>query len=396
MHINLKQIDIQRMEIREGGGCLSLFGLPFFAAGIFMLLVSLKIIPFQNTHEVPGWTYIILLFMALVFISVGGWLVFGRTGMIIDLGRGTVLKITGTIFSFLPSKQEEFHLHQFDVLAIRHNPGDSDTAETFPICLLPKDSSPELVLCTALEYGEALKHAELLAEFLKFSLEDRSTDHKRIIGASDKGRFGVSEENPDFRMPQEMKSRIMKQDGKTEILIPGKKLTIMAAVPLAIILILIIIYGPSVLGFFEQTNTPRFVQNAMIGFFFIFIVFPIIVSLLYRLAGAGRNGTLMSVSREAILIEERSGWSTKTTLIPRTDIMDIDYSTASSAEESFQLEHPSYSDFSDRWWFKALKSFSRSKGVQIKSKKGIYSFGYGLPEDEVKYLFSIVKDAFSE
>ncbi|NJL60381.1 MAG: hypothetical protein HC887_12865, partial [Desulfobacteraceae bacterium] len=77
------------------------------------------------------------------------------------------------------------------------------------------------------------------------------------------------------------------------------------------------------------------------------------------------------------------------------DIMDIDYSTVSSASESV-MSNPSYGDFSDRWWFKALRHFSRSKGVQIKSKKGIHSFGYGLPEDEVKYLFSVVKNAFSE
>jgi hypothetical protein len=28
----------ERLQFREGGGCLSLFGMPFFAAGLFMLL----------------------------------------------------------------------------------------------------------------------------------------------------------------------------------------------------------------------------------------------------------------------------------------------------------------------------------------------------------------------
>lgn len=76
--------------------------------------------------------------------------------------------------------------------------------------------------------------------------------------------------------------------------------------------------------------------------------------------------------------------------------MDIDYSTVSSASESVLSKNPSYGDLSDRWWFKLLRHFSRSKGVQIKSKKGIHSFGCGLPEDEVKYLFSVVTDALSE
>jgi len=29
-----------RLQIREGGGCMSVFGLPFFVAGVFMFLVT--------------------------------------------------------------------------------------------------------------------------------------------------------------------------------------------------------------------------------------------------------------------------------------------------------------------------------------------------------------------
>jgi len=392
--MNLRQIDNHLLEIREGGGCISFFGFPFFAAGIFMFMASLKIIPFQNADEVTEWSYIVLFFMAIAFTLVGGGLLFGRTWKTIDLSKGTILKITGTIFPFLPLKKEESYLHQFGTLVIRHDPGDSDTAETFPVCLISKVDSPEFLLCSASEYGEALKHAEMLAEFLKFPLEDRTTDHKRIIGDSDKGRFDVSQGNPDVSMPPDMKSRITKRDGKTEIFIPGKKVTIMAAVPLAIILTVIVIYGHSVLEFFEQTKTPKFVQNVFIGFFLILFLGTNLIALIHRLAGARRNGTLVSINRESIIIEERSGWSTTKTVIPRADIVDIDYSTISSVSEPIMSKNPSYGDFSDRWWFKALRRFARSKGVQIKSRKGIHSFGCGLPEDEVKYLFSIVTRYF--
>jgi hypothetical protein len=41
-----------RLQIREGGGCLSAFGLPFFGAGIFMMLSGLGIVPMSNDGEV--------------------------------------------------------------------------------------------------------------------------------------------------------------------------------------------------------------------------------------------------------------------------------------------------------------------------------------------------------
>ena len=36
----IKEVGPGRLQIGEGGGCLTLFGLPFFATGIFMVLAS--------------------------------------------------------------------------------------------------------------------------------------------------------------------------------------------------------------------------------------------------------------------------------------------------------------------------------------------------------------------
>ncbi len=65
-----------RLQIREGGGCLSVFGLPFFGAGIFMMLAGLGIVPMSNDGEVTRWTWLLLGVMGIVFTLVGGGLVF--------------------------------------------------------------------------------------------------------------------------------------------------------------------------------------------------------------------------------------------------------------------------------------------------------------------------------
>ena len=46
-----KEVSPGRLEIREGGGCLALFGLPFFATGIFMVLASLGVVTMRSDGE---------------------------------------------------------------------------------------------------------------------------------------------------------------------------------------------------------------------------------------------------------------------------------------------------------------------------------------------------------
>ena len=65
----VSKIDAGRLTIREGGGRLALFGLPFAAAGAFVMLGSLGIIPIQRSGNMS--TPAAVLF-GLVFALVGG------------------------------------------------------------------------------------------------------------------------------------------------------------------------------------------------------------------------------------------------------------------------------------------------------------------------------------
>src|SRR5213080_4188667 len=72
-----------RMEIREGGGGLLIFGLPFLAAGVFVILGSLGIVTMHNEGDVPPWPA--LLFLGLLFATVGTAIAFGRRITSLDL-----------------------------------------------------------------------------------------------------------------------------------------------------------------------------------------------------------------------------------------------------------------------------------------------------------------------
>lgn len=403
-----KRIDTQIIQIREGGGCLSIFGLPFFAAGIFLLLASVKIIPFENASDVPEWSYLILLFMGVIFTLVGGGLMFGRSWKTIDLSKGCVTKITGTILPFLPSKKEELYLADYSALVIRYNSGDSDTAETYPISLVSKTSGREFQLYTAHQYSEAIAQVEKLAEFISFPVEDRTSDHVKIYESGKISRVfeqcsSASDIKEDFTQPLNMKSRVTQTESQVEIFIPGPDMKTNVILPLVILLFLIY-FGPSVLEFFEKTHTPAFVQYFFIGFAVLFFLVPNVISLIYTLWGSKRKGTFLRANKMEVILEVRSGWSTKRTKITASEIVDLDYSTVSTMIDTtkqdmsvrFSLSNPDNPlrtpyDFSEKPWFKWLTRLTRSKGVIIKSKQGICYFGHGLDDAEVRYLYSIIK-----
>src|SRR5512146_1638532 len=79
-----------RLELKEGGGCLALFGLPFFATGVMLAFTAVGIVPTQGQSS--KWTPLALGAMSVVFTSVGAILVFGRQWLFIDLTRRSVIR----------------------------------------------------------------------------------------------------------------------------------------------------------------------------------------------------------------------------------------------------------------------------------------------------------------
>ena len=107
----LKLTAPDRVEMREGGGCLSIFGTPFLAGGVFAALIGAQVIPVSNRNEVPAWVYPVIFLMGLVFVAVGGALVFGRRWTTLDSGKGLVVKQSGLL---VPLQKQQFQLSDYD------------------------------------------------------------------------------------------------------------------------------------------------------------------------------------------------------------------------------------------------------------------------------------------
>src|SRR5512147_2279197 len=118
------------LEVREGGGFISVFGLPFLAAGIFVTLIGTGVLRVQNAAELPWWAWPLLLFMGLAFAAAGGALVFGRSWTRLDTSRHRILKQWGLL---VPSRTEETDLRDFDEVCLRFHAGDSDSVDRYPV-----------------------------------------------------------------------------------------------------------------------------------------------------------------------------------------------------------------------------------------------------------------------
>jgi len=86
----VKEVFPGRLEIRQGGGCLALFGLPFFLTGIFMILASFGIVTMRSDGEAV--TQAAAFGLGVIFTFVGALLVFGRGITSIDVGQHVVTK----------------------------------------------------------------------------------------------------------------------------------------------------------------------------------------------------------------------------------------------------------------------------------------------------------------
>ncbi len=408
-----------RLEIRSGGGCMSVFGVPFFLAGIFMILVGIQVIPMENANEVPFWAWPVIVLMGLAFLAVGGGLAFGRKWTVIDLSRASIMQQWGLL---VPMKQTEQSLHEYLAVVLRFDQGDSDSADQYPVTLKARSTSEDIALYSGGDYGAAHTRAAFMAKFLGLPLEDATTERVSVVAAEqvdapfqERQRSSNAPYEPQFAsdykspyervaQPQQMRSQTQALNGALQITIPGTgfKLTMLSSLIMPIAIITFVV--PFLRGFFNDTNTPAEIQAVFIGFMVIvFGLFPLI-GLFNTVIKARRQRTLVTVSPAEIVIEQRETWRTKTTRIPAADIIGLDYSTSSSALSTMQSIAQQQSRASAHqvplimgqgnaspWWLTLLSGLVKSKGITVKSRQGLFTFGAGLPDDEVAYLYGMVE-----
>jgi hypothetical protein len=398
----IKQISPDTLEIKSGGGCLSVFGLPFLGAGIFILLVALDVVPLSNESNLEWWAHPLLFVMGTIFAGVGGGLVFGRKWIIIDKATNKITKVWGLI---IPMKREELNLSDYNSVAIKFTRGDSDSADQYPIALSSNSNNKEFPLSSFIDYGDARKQAVTIAEFLKIPLSDESTGHKTVVEAEQAGvalRNRLWEKSSiveSVSRPYQMVCKVEEMSHSAKITIPGPRLRLVNFAPALIPIGILIYFGPRVMEFFDKTKTPVGFQKlfTLAGIMFLGVL-PV-VTVINKIIGSMRSATIITADSSGISIDEKSAWKTKTSRLPADTIWDIDYGTVKSSKEALEnmtadiVQRNGYKKTApldkDSFFGRMLLSLSKlakSEGISIKHSSGIYNLGAWLSDDEIRYL----------
>ena len=330
-----RQAAPDRVVIREGGGCLSVFGLPFLAAGVLVTLIGTQVIPVTNRSEVPAWAWPLIVLMGLVFVAVGGALVFGRRWTTLDTGKGLIVKQAGLL---LPVKREQFPLPDYDGVRFRFEEGDSDTADRYPIALTGRAGRPDFALTSPVDYAAAREQAGFLANFLRVPLVDATTDHETVVAGaaavlpgSRGSTFAEHAARPPF-----MRSTVEQSRGRVKIVIPGPGFRLHLLLGFALPVFFLWFVIPDMLEFFDRTRTPAYVQTAFTGFILLFFGVLPAVGAINRVIRASRSRTSVEASAEGIRIEEQRAWRKRTTVIPAAGIFGVDYNSAENALRAWE------------------------------------------------------------
>jgi hypothetical protein len=312
-------------------------------------------------------------------------------------------------------KQTELSLDLYNAAMIRLKTGDSDSADTYSVALRAKDGSKDLDLYRSTQYGTSHEQAVLIADFLRLPIIDTSTDHETVIDshlAERSYRSKIDEKKEEFTpapRPAVLQTQVQESSASVEVIIPEKVFNPSKLIRYMMPSMILIFFVPQFVSFFRQTNTPDIVKYVFLVIAIFFLGIVPLIGLIIAIVRSRKCRTVVTASTEGIKIDYRGILRTKTRHIPIADILGLDYSTAETVWKSvrqsssrqpkkdFSVDYESmgYIGRTPRW-MRIFKKFVKSKGIIIKSRSGLITFGAGLPDEEVQYLFSLVKRVIVE
>lgn len=400
--------DGSRLVVRDGGGVLAVFGVPFAAAGLFLWAALLGVVPTGNPPRPLSGSWFALALMATVFASVGLVMVLGRRWVVADTGARTLRVTQGLL---VPMTGRSIDLSDVRAIALTRTRGDSDSSDTFPV-RVNTVSGPPLLVAAPTDFALARACAAAIAAHVGVPLQDGTSDHTVTLAPSDVDRPLTSRRTAHantaapIERPATLRSVVDRDGDGVRIAIPNRQpntlLALLAIVP-GIVPLLVV---PSLRTFFTQTHTPPMIGGFFVAFLVIgFVVLPIALTVSGYLR-ARLGSTRIAVAGGRLVLSERGVFRTATQLdVPLDDVLDIDFSTSASlmaraTEETRQqlatggtaldqLQPGSRTMKMVNW----IARHAKGRGLTLKTKAGVIETGGWLEDDEVQYLASVIRRA---
>lgn len=401
--------DQATLEIRSGGGCISIFGLPFLLAGLFVMQIPLGIVPLKGS---PGTLPSIIVFLfGSVFTAVGAGLVFGRSGIIMDRGRGRIIQWYGLL---VPMKRTEYLLDSIRQVEMNFLSGDSDSPATWPVKLSGDIIAKPISVLQPTSFTEARQLAEELSRFLRKPLVDSSTSESitrdpEYLDESYRDRMRRTGEAVIFLPPEPltMRSQVERTGDGFIIHIPE---TLKGGIHYISVIASLIFAGVVTWYFLTPIFTlpmPDFIRSISLGIIILFIAGPVISALLrmYRLKNEFER---ITVTKIFLRVEAQKQGKRTTMEIPISELEDLVARTTRGVMNTVEVPGMKKVPLGDTGsprmtdgrpvpgFLLSLMKMVGSKGIIARGDKTMIEFAGGLDEAEVAYLFALIRKTIAE
>jgi hypothetical protein len=397
--------DSGTLELRSGGGCLSIFGLPFLLAGLFVMQIPLGLIPMEGSPG-PLPSVFVVLFGA-VFAAVGAGLVFGRSGIVLDRGMGRVIQWWGLL---VPMKRRVYMMDAIRQVEMDFSRGDSDSAATWPVKLSGEGIPKPIAVVQPASFAEARQVAEELSRFLRKPLVDSSTGERvtrdpEHLDESWRDRMRRTGEAtaPVPSEPPGMRSRVERTGEGVVFHVPGPPVSGLHYLPVLFPLA----FAGAVAWFFLPAiltlPMPDFIRYVFLGFIGLFFIAGPVVSALLNVLRLKNQFERITVTKSFLRVEALKQGKRATVEIPIDEMEDLVAPTARALMDTVEVPGmknvPLGNTGTPRMpdgrpvprFLLSLMKMAGSRGVTARSDKAVVEFGAGLDEAEVTYLLALIR-----
>ncbi len=375
-----------RYEKKSGGGCLSIFGLPFLAAGLaVMIFGSTGKLKDDSGDAMPP---IFAILFGGVFATVGGALVFGRSGVILDKRAKRATKWWGLL---VPMKSTVTPMESFTQVKITKEirRSDKSTYTVYPVRIALEDG--RFNISEARTYQKAREEAEELAKFLELPLSDASEGGEarvREAGELDQSLRDQARAKGETvaapPIPEGCQVRHELGAGRLQLEVPAPEIPKSA-------LLLMGLFCLIPLGFFGFIASKMLEGGAPLVFK-VFIGFFVLAAMLPLILGPGRMFLLsksperITVTPDSLEMSLVSPFWTKTVSIPAEEIEELELSGAARAGNEGQNI-----DQAPKVARAAVMMMGGGATIMARSDKQTLHFGRGLTRAEAEWMHALIK-----
>jgi hypothetical protein len=359
-----------RLEIKTGGGCLMLFGLPFFAAGLFVMSL-----PFWEHGGDDAPAFFVIPF-GLIFASVGGGIMFGRAGTVADNRTRTLTRWWGLL---VPFKSTSVSFDDIEAVTILREVRRSknSTYTVYPVRITGKGGTIDIE--TPRDYDSARKRSEDFAKFIDVRVEDSSSGERvvREAGTLDESlRDRLRREGrPAVRPVEPDGCRIATSAAGSEAVfeIPPRGFGIGEYIVVGFIGVFEVVslfIGLAAVGGIlsdgEDAPLPMVVGMGVFGL--VWLGLPLLAIL--GIANSAKAVDRVIVSPRELRVERKGIFGLKTLVIPADELEELHLGRAEN---------------------RVPTSFAGSQTIVARSDRVSISLGAGLTPDELTWLHDVIK-----